>query len=585
MNRDAHLPQLTEEDIRLLCTTPSFERGQDYYWQGAIRDRLRQGSTLRALCEGSQYEPYRVLIELDEQGVAWADCSCPYDRGGHCKHIVALLLTWVHDPQEFAVVPETEELLAGMGRAELIEVIEAMLEREPDLIHLLERREALSTGRETPVDPEVYRRQVAYAFGRGVDWDEVLAFASELREIKRTADRFREGGDWANAWLVYKAIAEETMLHYEQIHDEGDVAAVIAECIEGLGVCVRQGPPASPAARHIWVRELFGMYLTDVDWGGYGVADSVPGVLFDLAQGEDGAFIEGLFRDAISERRGDDWSTRWRRGNLLQALLRIYESQEREQDYLDLCWEEGFELLYALKLLQSGRLEEALRAASDGALQPVEVLKFSQALWEMCHREEAISLAQQRLQRNDDDGLAGWLAERYEERGEVSIALNLQLRRFESHPSLERYLKVKGLAEALGKEKEIRHRLLAFLEQEEEHGLLVQIFLQDGEIDRAIEAVGKVGGYYGASYVLRVAQAAEEPRPRKAIAFYQDLALREIAHTKRGAYGVAAGYLSRVKALYQRLGEDNVWRNTIAHLRAQYPRRRALHDELNKAGL
>lgn len=28
---------------------------------------------------------------------------------------MALLLTWVHDPEEFAVIPQTEEFLAGMG--------------------------------------------------------------------------------------------------------------------------------------------------------------------------------------------------------------------------------------------------------------------------------------------------------------------------------------------------------------------------------------------------------------------------------------------------------------------------------------
>jgi len=585
MSSEGNLPQLTEEDIQLLCTEQSFERGEDYYWQGAIREPLRQGMTLRALCEGSQYEPYRVRVELDEEGVAWADCSCPYDWGGYCKHIVALLLAWIHDPEEFTVIPETEELLAGMGREELIEVIEAILEQEPDLIHLLERREPLSTARETPVDPEVYRRQVVYAFGRGVDWDEVFAFASELEDIKRTADQFREGGDWANAWIVYKAIAEETLLHYEEIHDEGDVAGVIAECIEGMATCLREGPPSSQTERRAWVRELFQMYLTDLDWGGYGLTDSVPGVLAELAQGEDGSFIEGLFREAISQREGDDWSSQWRRGQLLQDLLRIYESQGREEDILNLCWEEGFDLLYAQKLLELGRLEEALRAARDGALQPREVLQFSQALWGMGHREEALSFAQQGLQKRYDDGLAGWLADRYEERGEISTALDLQLRRFESRPVLERYLKVKGLAEALGQETEICPRLLASLEQKGDHGVLVEIYLQEGEIDRAIETVGKLRGYSVEPYLVRVAQAAEEPRPRQAIAFYQDLANRQIAHTNRGAYQTAAGYLSRAKGLYQRLGEEQIWRAYITDLRAQYPRHRALQDELNKAGL
>lgn len=329
-------PQLAEEEIRPWCTERSFERGEHYYWRRTIRDPLRQGGTLRALCEGSRHEPYRVTAELDEQGIAWADCSCPYDWGGYCKHIAALLLSWVHSPQEFAVVPETEELLDRMTREELVEGTKAMLEREPYLLHLLERREALSTAREIPIDPEVYRRQVAYALGRSVDWDERFAFASERRDIRRTADQFRKADDWANAWTVYKAIAEETMHHYGEIHDEGEVASVIAECTEGMVNCLRQGSPSSRAARHIWIRELFQIYLTDVDYGGHGLTDSVPGMLSELAQGEDGPFIEGLFREAVSERSGDDWSEQRHRERLLRDLLQIYESQEREEDYLNL---------------------------------------------------------------------------------------------------------------------------------------------------------------------------------------------------------------------------------------------------------
>ena len=96
-------------------------------------------------------------------------------------------------------------------------------------------------------------------------------------------------------------------------------------------------------------------------------------------------------------------------------------------------------------------MEEALRAARDGLSQAGEVLQFSQALWGIGHGEEATSFVRQGQQRTYDDGLAGWLADRHEERGEVSTALDLQLRRIELRPALERYLKVKGLAEALGR--------------------------------------------------------------------------------------------------------------------------------------
>jgi uncharacterized Zn finger protein len=48
--------------------------------------------------EGSASMPYQVSITLDEASVLDADCSCPYDWGGACKHIVAALLAYVHEP-------------------------------------------------------------------------------------------------------------------------------------------------------------------------------------------------------------------------------------------------------------------------------------------------------------------------------------------------------------------------------------------------------------------------------------------------------------------------------------------------------
>ncbi|MFQ6016281.1 MAG: SWIM zinc finger domain-containing protein, partial [Anaerolineae bacterium] len=88
-------PKLTEYTVRHLATDQSFSRGEDYYHSGAVLEVLRRGDMLSAEVEGTSYEPYQVTIRLDGGGVADAECSCPYDWGGYCKHIVAVLLTYV----------------------------------------------------------------------------------------------------------------------------------------------------------------------------------------------------------------------------------------------------------------------------------------------------------------------------------------------------------------------------------------------------------------------------------------------------------------------------------------------------------
>jgi uncharacterized Zn finger protein len=179
--------------------------------------------------------------------------------------------------------------------------------------------------------------------------------------------------------------------------------------------------------------------------------------------------------------------------------------------------------------------------------------------------------------------LAGWLADRYEERGSLDQALNLHLQRFESRPELELYEKVRAVAEPLGYWGQIRGRLIAALEQRGYYHILVDVYLLEDEIDQAI-ALAKGGKLYEGS-VEKVARASEEARPRDAIELYKLLAQYQIDRTNRSAYRVAAEYLQRVKHLSSKLGEGRAWRDYIANLRAQYPRHRALQDELNKAGL
>ncbi|MCK4470556.1 MAG: SWIM zinc finger domain-containing protein, partial [Anaerolineae bacterium] len=90
------LPELTESDVRRWTDERSFGRGRGYFRGGYILNPRRQGDTLKARCQGSRPQPYRVEITLGPDGIASGTCSCPVGAGGHCKHGVALLLTWIH---------------------------------------------------------------------------------------------------------------------------------------------------------------------------------------------------------------------------------------------------------------------------------------------------------------------------------------------------------------------------------------------------------------------------------------------------------------------------------------------------------
>jgi uncharacterized Zn finger protein len=86
------IPSLSEATLRTHSSAASYSRGRSYYERGAVIDTVVRGNLLEGAVEGSQYTPYHVQVGFDAGGVSTATCTCPYDYGGWCKHIIALLL-------------------------------------------------------------------------------------------------------------------------------------------------------------------------------------------------------------------------------------------------------------------------------------------------------------------------------------------------------------------------------------------------------------------------------------------------------------------------------------------------------------
>jgi len=158
-----------EETIRALATPESFARGRSYFDDGAVSDLIRRGDRLMAEVEGNEFVPYQVSIRLHDGGVAEARCSCPYDWGGYCKHIVAVLLKFADETTRVIERKPIAELLRGLDQAQLIELLEKRAERGPELaawidaelattVEALSPRDQKAGWRRTAVDPEPVRK-------------------------------------------------------------------------------------------------------------------------------------------------------------------------------------------------------------------------------------------------------------------------------------------------------------------------------------------------------------------------------------------------------------------------------------------
>jgi uncharacterized Zn finger protein len=114
------LARLTEAGISARCTEASFNRGWNYYNGGAVRQRMRLDNGIETRVAGTY--TYRVTIRETPGGLA-AYCTCPYDWGGDCKHVVATLLAWLHEPESFRALGDLQAALAARSKEELVSVL------------------------------------------------------------------------------------------------------------------------------------------------------------------------------------------------------------------------------------------------------------------------------------------------------------------------------------------------------------------------------------------------------------------------------------------------------------------------------
>jgi len=141
-------PRITLEQIQARATQKIFERGLSYQQRGMIERTVRHGNEIEALSRGSNPFPYRVRAVFNQDGVVSTSCTCLYDWGGDCKHVVALLLTYCNKPQAFQDQPTMAEQLMQRNKGELVDLIVKMLDLNPNLEPLLDGEE--------PYDYEFY---------------------------------------------------------------------------------------------------------------------------------------------------------------------------------------------------------------------------------------------------------------------------------------------------------------------------------------------------------------------------------------------------------------------------------------------
>jgi hypothetical protein len=578
------LPKLTESHVRHWTGAGYFERGERYFRRGNILDPQRQGHTLKARCLGSRPTPYHIEVDLGPEGILSGHCSCPVGGGGRCKHAVALLLTWVHQPDTFLVVEALEAALEKRSKAELIALVGRMVARYPDLESLLELPVVGESGAVRPLDADVIRRQVNNLFHTlGYDeWGAAFAIRERLLELMDLGDDYAERGAWRPAITVYATVMRQVLDNYDTVRDEeGDLNAVVDACVERLGAGL--GASEDPTQREVLLRAMFDVYRWDVDYGGIDMGYQAPDIILEQATPEEKAQVAEWVRDAMPP--ADDSAADYGRRRYDGFLLQLEADRIDDATFLRRCREMGRWPDLVDRLLALDRVAEAADVARER--DAYTLLQLTDLFVAHGQADLAEDLVRQRVQGDADAPhyLLAWLKARVQERGDQAEALALAETLFWGSLTLSGYQELQDLAGPLGRWDALRAAILARLTDEGHYRLLTEIHLAEGAVDRALESLKRVDWRLDSYLHIQVAQAAEESRPQAAIRLYVDAAEDLIDARGRDNYHLAAEHLVRVRALYRRLGEAETWERFIADLREQNRRLPALQDELNKAGL
>lgn len=586
----SHLPTITDQDLRDRFGPRSYRQGRDYFEGGAVSGTWRDGAVLSGRVQGSRSSPYRVQVVLGGDGIAEAECSCPVGSFGHCKHVAALLLAWLDDPAAFREVADLDAWLGQRSQAELIALIKRMLHRVPELEELLDVPVVASGQPFTEADREAIRRQAAEAFRRaGYAWGAESNIPEGLTSLLEVSDGYAKVGDPHGAALVAATVLEALAERVTQYGDEeGDLRDVAAGCVErlraSLGLLPHEG---ARETRDAILRALFEAVRADLEGGGIGFVEEAADVLLEATSPEERATIAAWARDAMESGPRDafdDWAREAWGGLLLDLELDTLD----DEAFIQVCRETGRSHALVDRLLQLGRVDEAL--AEVRVTADFDFLDLANVLVDRGQVDAAETIVAERLAGGTAyPHLLEWQKTQALARGDHERALDLTCRLFQAAPTLEGYREARELASALERWQDLRPDLIARVQSGTHRGLLADIYLDEGDIDRALEAVHGTSlfewGYGDAPRPLRVARAAEATRPRAALEIFQRYVDAYIDQRNRASYQEAAALLVRMRDIRLGLGEANAWDAYIADLRERYPRLRALREELNAAGL
>ncbi len=231
-------------------------RGMSYFKNGQVTfcEEIAPGE-FEAVVEGT--EDYKVRLSLRKKKLKEFSCTCPYDYGYICKHIVAVLY-YINNEDDAAkgsgskqgagrkpaakkrktVTEQVDEMLRSLTRSDLKSFIKEHCINDPAF-----RKTFLSaySFRSSAESPDKYREQVkniirsAKDRDRFINWSRAGMVGKAVNGMLNTARKHVDTGNWLSACHICLPIAEEMVKALEFTDDSnGDIGGNIENAFDIL---------------------------------------------------------------------------------------------------------------------------------------------------------------------------------------------------------------------------------------------------------------------------------------------------------------------------------------------------------------
>jgi hypothetical protein len=493
---------------------------------------------------------------------------------------------YIHQPDEFSEQKSVNELLAGMEKDALIALILRLVERDPDLYDVLELAipaakvaahpadSAAARKRQTQVSESTYRKQVsrilkqAYRGDYYDEWGSTPGYVEDLGDILGTGMKFLDAGDAEGALIILRVLLEELTEDYDSDMDyDGDLACVIqdigmplTEAILSVDLDVSAREELQGAMQNI-LDNLDEMIEAD---------DGLELILAALEHGWDELLDEETEWEEYEE---EYWMVL---NELKQARLNVMARQGDDEAFLKSA-EKSDAKRYALKLIELGRVDEAVKA-SEKLENTSDAFPVAQKLRDVGRLNDAIALAEKGLEMGGYhlNQLALWLAPLEESQGRTDMALQAYRTAYDESPNIEIYCHIKRLSG----ENWLNIRPALVQKVANNHAVLVDIHLDEEDWDAAIKVAEQ--DRWSFQLLEEVADTVISHRPDWVIRISLKQSDQLIAQTQSKLYPIAAHWLERAKKAYHQKGQDAEWQTYIDDLRTTYARRPALQREFKE---